>query len=142
ANTQSALTGRRVIADRMNVAAEANTGAGRDAPATAENDEAAQARVREAYGKLPLSFEANAGQTDPRVKFFARGDGYSLFLTSADAMLMLRGSGAQQRASTVAKRTKKSASAMLRMRLVGINPQARINGLDEVPGTGNYFKAP
>src|SRR5205807_2054729 len=98
------------------------------------------ARVREAYGKLPLSFKANAGQTDPRVKFFARGDGYSLFLTSADAMLMLRGSGAQQRASTVAKRTKKSASAMLRMRLVGINPQARINGLDELPGKSNYFK--
>jgi hypothetical protein len=33
------------------------------------------------YGKLPLSFEANQGQTDPQVKFLSRGKGYSLFLT-------------------------------------------------------------
>lgn len=30
---------------------------------------------------LPLSFEANRGQTDPAVKFLSRGDGYALFLT-------------------------------------------------------------
>ena len=34
-----------------------------------------------AYGKLPLSFEINRGQTDSRVKFLSRGSGYSLFLT-------------------------------------------------------------
>lgn len=34
-----------------------------------------------AYGKLPLSFELNQGQTDGRVKFLTRGRGYSLFLT-------------------------------------------------------------
>ena len=38
-------------------------------------------RVAESYGKLPLSFEANRGQTDAQVKFIARGSGYSLFLT-------------------------------------------------------------
>ena len=27
------------------------------------------------YGKLPLSFEPNQGQTDARVKFFARASG-------------------------------------------------------------------
>ena len=36
--------------------------------------EAAQSRLAEAYGKLPLSFEANQGQTDKRVKFLARGN--------------------------------------------------------------------
>ena len=30
---------------------------------------------------VPLSFEANQGQTDSQVKFLSRGDGYSLFLT-------------------------------------------------------------
>jgi len=34
-----------------------------------------------AYGRLPLSFEANTGQADPRVKFLSRGSGYTLFLT-------------------------------------------------------------
>jgi len=43
-----------------------------------------------AYGKVPLSFEANQGQTDPRVEFISRGSGYSLFLTSNEAVLTLR----------------------------------------------------
>src|SRR5690349_18955016 len=40
-----------------------------------------KAEIKESYGKLPISFEANEGQTDAQVKFLARGDGYSLFLT-------------------------------------------------------------
>lgn len=32
-------------------------------------------RLAENYGKLPLSFEANKGQTDGRVKFLSRGRG-------------------------------------------------------------------
>ncbi len=31
------------------------------------------------YGQLPLSFEANQGQTDGQVQFLARGQGYTLF---------------------------------------------------------------
>src|SRR5205823_10303415 len=52
--------------------------------------EAAQARLVESYGKVPLSFEANRGQTDPRVKFLSRGSGYTLFLTGDEAVLSLR----------------------------------------------------
>jgi hypothetical protein len=40
--------------------------------------------------KLPLSFEANQGQTDARVKFLSRGPGYTLFLTGDEAVLGLR----------------------------------------------------
>ena len=32
------------------------------------------------YGRLPISFEANRGQTDKRVSFVARGSGYGLYL--------------------------------------------------------------
>src|SRR5687768_1035667 len=52
-------------------------------------DQASQARISTAYGKLPMSFEANRGQTDAQVKFLTRGDGYSLFLTSSEAVLSL-----------------------------------------------------
>ena len=38
------------------------------------------------YGKLPLVFESNQGQADPQVRFLARGRGYSLFLTPAEAV--------------------------------------------------------
>jgi hypothetical protein len=50
----------------------------------------AQSRLVESYGKLPLSFEINKGQTDSRVKFLSRGSGYSLFLTGNEAVLSLR----------------------------------------------------
>jgi len=42
-----------------------------------------------AYGSLPMAFEPNRGQTDPRVRFLARGGGYTLFLTGSDAVLSL-----------------------------------------------------
>src|SRR5258708_37986445 len=52
------------------------------------------AQVINAYGKLPLSFEANQGQTDKQVKFLSRGPGYALFLTPTEAVLSLKaGSG-------------------------------------------------
>ena len=48
-----------------------------------QTDAKAQAKILDEYGKLPLSFEANYGQTDERVKFLSRGSGYSLFLTGS-----------------------------------------------------------
>ena len=38
------------------------------------------------YGKLPLSFEPNQGQTDARVRFLVRASGYTLFVTSDEAV--------------------------------------------------------
>jgi uncharacterized protein (TIGR03437 family) len=76
---------------------------------------------------LPLSFEANRGQTDPAVKFFSRGDGYALFLTPDSAVFKLRsGQGT-------------SSPAVVRMKLVGANPHAEISGTQTLPGTVNYF---
>src|SRR5258705_13407435 len=54
-------------------------------PAAAVTD----ARVSENYGKLPLHFEANRGQTDKDVRFLSRGLGYSLYLTAREAVLVL-----------------------------------------------------
>src|SRR5437879_12199418 len=64
------------------------------APASAthpstEIPQATKPQVLAAYGKLPLSFEANQGQADPQVKFLSRGSGYTLFLTSTEAVLTL-----------------------------------------------------
>lgn len=52
-----------------------------------------QARWVKTYGKLPLSFEANQGQIDSQVKFLSRGSNYTLFLTSTEAVLVLRRAG-------------------------------------------------
>jgi hypothetical protein len=60
---------------------------------------AAQPRLVEAYGRLPLSFEVNQGQTDSTVKFLSRGSGYSLFLTGNEAVLSLRKPGVRSQDS-------------------------------------------
>ncbi len=84
------------------------------------------------YGKLSLSFEPNLGQTNSEAKFIAHGDGYSLFLTSNEAVLALRN----------ASRSKSSAPVhadVLRMQLVGANPSATFSAIDELPGKANYL---
>src|SRR5262249_24080285 len=55
-----------------------------------KGDPKANARIGQSYGKLPMLFEANRDQTDPRVKFIARGSGYSMFLTDNEAVMRLR----------------------------------------------------
>ncbi|HLV87841.1 MAG TPA: choice-of-anchor D domain-containing protein [Candidatus Sulfotelmatobacter sp.] len=41
------------------------------------------------YGKLPLLFVQNQGQTDSQVKYFSNGPGYDVFLTSGQMVLRL-----------------------------------------------------
>jgi hypothetical protein len=93
----------------------------------------AEARVLDSYGKLPLSFEVNQGQADARVKFFSRTGGYSLFLTEDEAVLAFSGKKADH------GRAVPEAGAVLRMTLRNTSPAARVTGLDELPGTTNYF---
>jgi len=109
-----------------------------------EPDAATKARIVGAYGKLPLSFEANHGQTDAQVKYLARGRGYTLFLTGTEAVLVLRNQPSalsdQQSARTgKTKKTQKPSRTMLRMQLVGANPHPKVVGLNKLPGKSNYF---
>jgi hypothetical protein len=52
-------------------------------------DPQTNAGLNSAYGKLPISFEVNSGQTDMRVKFTAQGKGYRVFLTGNGAVISL-----------------------------------------------------
>ena len=81
-------------------------------------------KVQLALGQLPLRFEPNQGQTDPQVKFMARGAGYGLFLTPDQAILTLHSS--------------KKAS-FVHMQLAGADTAASIAGADKLPGKSNYF---
>src|SRR5258706_12828001 len=107
-------------------------------PAAAATD----ARVSESYGKLPLHFEANRGQTDKAVRFLSRGAGYSLYLTASEAVLVLakpngKRDGRDTRAKLDAKAQTKSVA--LRMSLVGAARKPEVSGLEELPGKANYF---
>src|SRR5262245_6920468 len=109
---------------------------------------ATEATAQAAWGKLPLSFESNKGQTASHVKFLARGAGYTLFLSGSEAVLSLRGDDKETKRQgnkeTKGIRNPQSAirnpqSSVLRMKLAGANPSAQAVGLDELPGKSNYF---
>jgi len=93
--------------------------------------------------KLPLSFEPNQGQTNPAVRFLARGNGYTLYLTSNEAFLSLRRpspSGVKDRPSPLYKMKMDGPESMLlHMKLVGANPVTIVSGIEGLPGKSNYF---
>jgi len=111
---------------------------------------AAKARLADG-GRMPLSFEANRGQSDGRVKFLSRGNGYNLLLTDSEAILALQGSAAKSQQSgekhpspSIIGDQKRAAGAReettgegqfargisLRMKLVGAHSHASMTGLD------------
>lgn len=79
-------------------------------------------RVARALDSVPLTFEANAGQTHPEVGFLARGRASTLFLTRSEAVLRV-GKGGD----------------VLRMRPVGADPAPHLEGLERLGGQVNYY---
>ncbi len=112
-----------------------------------QDTSAAQARIFSAYGKLPLSFEENQGQTDGRVKFLVRGNGYTVFLTKNQTTTLRLTAPAQAPAlphdrawrSSTGVAPPKGPDAVVRLALVGSNPHAEVEGVDLQPGRSNYF---
>jgi hypothetical protein len=131
------------------------------AASNAEPDAATKQRIRDVYGRLPLSFEKNEGQTDPHVEFVSRGRGYTMFLShGGEAVLALSGSGnsvprdvdparpakeAGQRGASLPDILKKNSKprsdsdAVLRLKLVGATTKARAKGREALPGKVNYL---
>jgi hypothetical protein len=112
------------------------------APVSAEQS----GRVRATLDALPLAFEANQGQTDPQVKYTARGNGYSVFLTANDTVFAI--TSAKHPAARPSRipgmhsqpqATEKMQSAAIDMRLVGGNLKPEIVAGNEIPGVINYY---
>jgi uncharacterized repeat protein (TIGR01451 family) len=105
-------------------------------------DRGTRARIEQAYGKLPMRFEANEGQSDARVKFKSRGAGYAVFLTEDETVLQLHKPkpGDEKAGEPERKMTDQPAeSAVLRMKLVGSNPSSRVSGIAKLQTASNYF---
>jgi hypothetical protein len=91
-------------------------------------DQKTKARVSEAYSRLPIKFETNAGQTDAKVKFLSRGGGYGLFLTQSEAVLTLH-----------SEKSREGVQSTVRMKIIGADPAPQIEGIDMLPGRSNYI---
>jgi hypothetical protein len=104
-----------------------------NSPAASRSDGAAafdKQKIVDAYGKLPLHFEPNLGQTADEVKFLARGQGYALFLTEKEAVLSLQKRG---------KNKAQDKRAVVRMQIEGAQDAPKTAGLEQTESKSNYF---
>jgi len=99
--------------------------------------------IQQSYRALPVFFEPNQGQTDPRAKFFSRRHGYTLFLTSSDVVVAYRGNSSGATAKLAQKSptagSAASSTAALRMKLVGARAEPELFADGELPGKSNYY---
>lgn len=104
-------------------------------------------RVQASLDKLPLAFEANQGQTDPQVKYMARGNGYTVFLTANETVFAMSSQAPPPHSakhgwgvpSVAGPATAKQAPAAIYMTPIGGNSQPQISAGSELPGRTNYF---
>jgi len=124
----------------------------------AQAEPKAHTQILDSHATLPLSFETNRGQTDARVKFLSRTEGYSLFLTADELVLAFR----QKQSTGDTSKTQKlplsgpsgvrhlghdsdvappksPTYSVLRMKLRKANPLAAVAGIDKLAGEKNYF---
>jgi len=97
------------------------------------------------FGRLPLSFTPNIGQTDPAVLFTARAGGSAFYFTRSELVLSLATShpvalplgGDPAPPQQAADRP--GAARIVRLRFAGANPQPQLVPGSRLPGTVNYF---
>jgi uncharacterized repeat protein (TIGR01451 family) len=99
-----------------------------DLPANDQvSQRAAQAKLAELSAKMPLRFEENVGQVkDAGVRYFARGKGYWISLSSREAVFSLGEA--------------KSEKRTVRLRLAGAAERPALTGIDPLPTKSNYLQ--
>ncbi|MGA8939800.1 MAG: choice-of-anchor D domain-containing protein [Acidobacteriaceae bacterium] len=93
--------------------------------ASAARATAAEQTAQKMFNGLPLLFEKNAGQSDPNVDYVTRANGFDIFLTSQQAVLVGHTSGKR--------------SYALQMRWLGSNASPAVTGQDQATARSNYF---
>ena len=90
----------------------------------------ASARVKEAFGKLPLYFVENRGQLDARAAYYVQGSDKAIYFTDQGLTLVLNGPG----------RNPQSESWALKLDFVGARAGARPEGEARTDAVVSYFK--
>jgi len=108
---------------------------------SAEKKEATHSQASETYGRLPLRFESNQGQTDERARFISRGNNFNVFLTESSAVVAFyqRNRDRNDKDDLRPPQESEVRTEVLRLGLAGANPQPKISGVDELASKTNYF---
>ena len=118
-----------------------------DVTATQANKDAfAVEQIGAQLAKQSVEFEENRGQLDKRVRYLARGTGYSLFLTADEAVYVLPMPENNIQESEFEGQTPKADDQRptrmfaLRMKIVGANSESLYRGEEVREHRTNYFK--
>jgi hypothetical protein len=82
------------------------------------------------YGRLPIYFEPNVGQSDESVRYLAHGHGYSLALKDTETVIALR----RQRSNKGS-----AGQTAFSMKIDGANVRPKISGMDLTEARSNYL---
>jgi uncharacterized repeat protein (TIGR01451 family) len=93
-----------------------------------ELDAASRERLNQALFNLPLRFVANAGQTDPAVRFTVKGAGHTLFFTQEEVVF-----------SAVQEVEDEPVRSVVRLRFLEASPHPTVEGLSPLSGVANFF---
>jgi hypothetical protein len=77
-------------------------------------------------GQIPVTFEQNLGQFDPRARYVARVAGGAVLVGDAEVAIVCADQSRRR--------------GVVRLRYVGADPSVRVAGLDRLPGVANYFR--
>jgi hypothetical protein len=98
-------------------------------------DSSSHVRINEALGNIPLSFQANLGQTDPNAKFLAKSRNFSIQLANNTVVFSFAGNESAGAGADTQGKSKSTTE----LRLVSGSPDCEMEGLDELPGKVNYL---
>lgn len=88
------------------------------------------------WGLIPLAFEANIGQSNNEVAYLARGNGYTLFLTPAEAGMVV---WTAEPIGDEDERLTTGQAAAFNIQFIGANPAPTITGEDQQEGRVSYL---
>jgi hypothetical protein len=106
--------------------------------------------LRAGYGRLPLTFAPNVGQTDARVRYSAQGPGYAVYFTAEEVVLVLAQSPASRSAhdaasspglrhATSRREPGPTRAVALALRFIGADARVGPEGARRSRGTVNYL---
>ena len=121
---------------------------------------AGRRKLLNAYGKLPIAFVENRGQTNRQVRYFAQGSHYAFLVKRDEVLLSLtkpsqtavkqfpearsisgdHGLLIEASAQGGAEEPSSTAGVALALRFLGANPNVVVNGAERTPGNFNYFR--
>ncbi len=114
---------------------------GADAAARTPQPTSSVADAPRAWGRLPLAFEENRGQTDASVRFLVRARGMTAFLCPTETVFALHSSVPKDAADDdpAAGDDSERRTEVVRLRFVGANAVPEIEARDPLPGRCNHF---